>query len=32
MASPRALTGFSLLEMLVAVAVMSMVIGISTYD
>lgn len=31
MASPRALKGFSLLEMLVAVAVMSMVIGISTY-
>lgn len=31
MATPRALRGFSLLEMLVAVAVLSMVIGVSTY-
>ena len=31
MATPRALKGFSLLEMLVAVVVLSMVIGISTY-
>jgi len=31
MASPRALKGFSLLEMLVAMTVLSMVIGISTY-
>ena len=31
MASPRKLSGFSLLEMLVAVVVLSMVIGISTY-
>jgi len=31
MATPRKLRGFSLLEMLVAVVVLSMVIGISTY-
>ncbi len=31
MATPRALKGFSLLEMLVAMTVLSMVIGISTY-
>lgn len=31
MATPRTLRGFSLLEMLVAVVVLSMVIGISTY-
>ena len=31
MAAPRAVKGFSLLEMLVAVAVLSMVIGIATY-
>lgn len=31
MAAPRSLKGFSLLEMLVAVTVLSMVIGISTY-
>ncbi len=31
MATPRKLSGFSLLEMLVAVVVLSMVIGISTY-
>jgi prepilin-type N-terminal cleavage/methylation domain-containing protein len=31
MVSPRAVKGFSLLEMLVAVTVLSMVIGISTY-
>lgn len=31
MATPRSLKGFSLLEMLVAITVLSMVIGISTY-
>jgi prepilin-type N-terminal cleavage/methylation domain-containing protein len=31
MASPRTLKGFSLLEMLVAITVLSMVIGLSTY-